>query len=135
MRSQLRAIRSAAEQMAIAADKAVRAKAKIHSPSRIAEKLGNYWGGGFAGGIVDMAKDVWNAAKNLVAIPEVRTPNLVGAFGSELSADYDYYRNVDYRIEVPLSVDGKEFAKATANYTQEELNKRQTRNNRKHGKI
>lgn len=135
MRSQLRAIRSAAEQMAIAADKAVRAKAKIHSPSRIAEKLGNYWGGGFAGGIADMAKDVWNAAKNLVAIPEVATPQLAGAFGGELSADYDYFRNAEYVIEVPLSVDGREFAKATANYTQDELNRRQIRNNRKHGKV
>ena len=135
MQSQLGIIRYAASQMAIAADKAVRAKAKIHSPSRIAEKLGNYWGGGFAGGILDMAKKVWNAAKNLVAIPEVATPQLAGAFGGELLADYDYYRNAEYVIEVPLSVDGREFAKATVNYTQDELNKKQLRNNRKRGKV
>lgn len=48
MKSCLSTIRSAAAQMAAAADKAVRAKAKIKSPSRVASKLGAYWGEGFA---------------------------------------------------------------------------------------
>jgi hypothetical protein len=121
--------------MAAAADKAVRAKAKIHSPSRIAEKLGHYWGGGYANGLSDMFKTVWDSAERLVSIPTVATPNLAMAYSGELSADYDYRRNAEFHIEVPLAVDGKEFAKATVDYTEEELNKKQTRNDRKRGKI
>ena len=35
--------------------------------------------------------------------------------------------------EIAMTVDGREFARATATYTQEELNKRQTRDSRKRG--
>jgi hypothetical protein len=135
MLAYLSVIRSAAAQMAAAADKAVRAKAKIHSPSKVSEKLGSYWGEGFVNGIADMAKVAWKEAQNLVSIPQVATPNLAMAYGGELSADYDYYRNAEFVIDVPLSVDGKEFARATASYTEDELNKRQTRSRRKNGKI
>ena len=41
--------------------------------------------------------------------------------------------NGKYVIEVPLSIDGKQFAKATASYNQTELNKRTIRLNRKNG--
>jgi phage-related protein len=135
MLSCLSVVQSAASRIAAAADKAIRAKAKIHSPSKVSTKLGQYWGGGYAGGISDMAKDVWNAAQQLVSIPQVATPNLAMAYSGELSEDLDYYRNSEYVIEVPLSVDGKEFARATATYTQEELDKRQTRESRKKGKV
>ena len=70
-----------------------------------------------------------------MSVPKVATPKLAMAYGGEMSADYDYYRNYEYVIEVPLSVDGKEFARATASYTQDELNKRQTRDSRKHGRV
>lgn len=133
MLSQLGVIRNAANQMAIAADKAVRAKAKIHSPSKVSDSLGAYWGEGFANGISDMANKVWNAAESLVAIPTVATPNMA-AFGGEMAAEYDYYRNAEYVIYVPLTIDGKEVARTTAKYTQDELDKRQTRESRKHGR-
>lgn len=133
MLSQLGVIRSAANKMAAEADKAVRAKAKIASPSKVSTGLGAYWGKGFANGISDMANKVWNAAENLVAIPTVATPNLA-SFGGEMAAEYDYYRNAEYVISVPLTIDGKEFARTTATYTQNELDKRQTRESRKHGR-
>ena len=135
MLSCLGTIRSAASRMAAAADAAVRAKAKIHSPSKVSERLGSYWGEGFVNGIADMAKTAWKEAQNLVSIPQVDTPNLALAYSGELSADYDYYRNAEFVIDVPLSVDGKEFARATATYTEDELNRRQTRNRRKNGKL
>ena len=135
MRSQLPAIRSAANQIAAAADKAVRAKAKIHSPSRVAEKLGAYWGEGYADGLANMFNKVWDMAEQLVNVPQVMTPALVGAYSGELSSDYEYNREVHYTIEVPLNIDGKEFAKAEAGYMQDELNIRQKREDRKHGKV
>jgi tape measure domain-containing protein len=135
MRSQLGAIRSAANQMAAAADKAVRAKAKIHSPSRVSKKLGAYWGEGYLIGLSDMFGKVWDMAEQLVNVPQVATPALVGAYGGELSSEYEYNREVHYTIKVPLNIDGREFAKATAEPIQDELNIRQKREDRKHGKV
>jgi hypothetical protein len=135
MLSQLAIIKSAAAQMAAAADKAVRAKAKIHSPSRVAEGLGEYWGEGYENGLLGMVHRVWDAAENLVAIPQIASPVLAGGYNGELSADYEYSRNARYTIQVPLSVDGREFAKAEAVYMQDELDRKQMRENRKRGKV
>jgi hypothetical protein len=135
MLSMLGVIQSAASRMAAAADKAIRAKAKIHSPSKISTQDGEDYGQGWVNGILSKAKDAWNAAEQLVSMPMVATPDLAMAYSGELSSDYDYYRQSEYTIEVPLSVDGKEFARATASYTQDELDKKQARNNRKYGKL
>ena len=135
MKSCLGTIRNAAAQMAAAADKAVRAKAKIKSPSRVASKLGAYWGEGFASGLSDMAHNVKVAAQDLVSIPAVTTPDMAYAYSGELSSDYDYYRNAEYTIVVPVEIDGKEVARTTAPYTEAELNKRQKRDDRKKGRL
>lgn len=135
MQSCLGTIQIAAAKMAAAADKAVRAKAKIHSPSKVADKLGSWWGTGYGNGLLDTAKYVWDAAEKLVTIPKVATPDLAMAYSGELSADYDYTRQSEYTIEVPLSIDGREVGKATARYTQDEIEKNQAREARKHGKI
>lgn len=135
MLSMLGVVRNAAAKMAAAADKAVRAKAKIHSPSRVSEGLGSYWGRGFVNGIADMTRDAWRAAENLVSAPSINTPKLAMAYAGELSADYSYHGNAEYTIEVPLSIDGREVGKATAKYTQEEIDRQQTRDRRKHGKV
>lgn len=135
MRSQLSAVRSVATQLAAAAQAAIEARARIASPSKVTTKLGEWFGEGFVNGIAAMTRSAWNAAENLVSIPSVQTPNLALAYGGELSADYDYYRNAQYVIEVPLSVDGKEFARANATYMQNELDTRQTRERRKQGRL
>ena len=80
-----------------------------------------------------MVKNVWDAAEKLVSIPAVATPDIAMAYSGELAADYDYYRNAEYKVVVPLSVDGKEFARAEASYMQDELDRMQSRSNRKHG--
>lgn len=137
MRSQLSAIRSAASQMAAAADKALRAKAKIHSPSRVTKKDGRYWGQGLVVGMLDMYNDVKAAAKKLISIPVMNEPRLAfaGAYGGEMSADYEYYRNSQYNIEVVSTIDGREVARSSATYMQDELDKKQSRENRKHGRV
>ena len=135
MRSQLAAIRSAAAQMAAAADAAVRAKAKIHSPSRVADSLGAYWGEGYIEGLESMLSKAWRIAEEFVAIPQVATPVLAGGFSGELNSDYEYSSNAQFRIEVPLSIDGREFAKAEVDYMQEEINRKDMRANRKLGRV
>ena len=133
MRSMLAVIRTMAAQMVAAADKAVKAKAKIHSPSRLFEESGENSGQGYINGVLNKIKEARAAAERLVSIPAINTPNMAYSYSGELSAEYDYIRSTDYTIEVPLTVDGKEFARATATYTQNELDRQQVRTNRKHG--
>ena len=135
MRSCLGQIRSAANEMVKAANKAIQAKAKIHSPSRVTMAFGEYYGEGYELGILGMVRDAKRAAEKLISVPTASVPTLAMAYEGGLSSEYDYYRQNDYTIEVPLTVDGKEFARATAKYSQEELNKRTTRDNRKKGKV
>lgn len=135
MLSQLAAIQRAAAQMASAADAALRAKARIASPSKVAAQEGRYWGEGLAIGIASMEAKVRKAAESLWSIPAVNTPRLAMAYSGEMSADYDYYQDSNYTIEVPVRVDGREVAKATATYTQEEIERQQARDNRKRGNV
>lgn len=135
LRSMLGAVRSIANQIAAEADRAIKARAKIGSPSKITTKYGRWFGEGFVIGMEDMARKTANAAKELVSFPALNRMSPATVFGGELSADYDYYRKAEFVIDVPLTVDGKEFARATASYTEDELNKRQSRGNRKRGKV
>lgn len=128
MKSQLGVVRSIASQLAAAAEEAIRAKAKIHSPSRISDKLGQYWGEGWTEGLISKAKDAWKAAEELVSIPDLAASeanlSFAGSYGNAtLSEDYNYNHTGTYTIIVPVEVDGREFARATASYTQEELDK------------
>lgn len=132
MASQLGRVRSVAAQLASAAERAIRAKARIHSPSKVSQALGEDWGTGYALGISSMVRSTRKAAERLVTVPTlVAGPDL--SYHGSLEQDFDYYRNAQYTIQVPVTVDGREFARATATYTQEELNKRQTRDGRKRG--
>ncbi len=132
MASQLGRVRSVAAQLASAAERAIRAKARIHSPSKVSQALGRYWGTGYALGISSMVQSTRKAAERLVTVPTLAAgPDL--SYHGSLEQDFDYYRNAQYTIQVPVTVDGREFARATATYTQEELNKRQTRDSRKRG--
>ena len=135
MYSYLDEIESAAAAMVSAASDAVTYAAQIASPSKLFFGYGEYTGEGYANGIEAMTRSVSKAANDLVAIPEVATANFAGSYSGELSADYDYYRNAEYVIVVPLDIDGREVARATVSYTQSELNKQQTRENRKLGKV
>lgn len=135
MLSQLAVIKAAAAQMAAAADKALQAKAKIHSPSKVTTEDGGDFGQGWVNGILGKVKAARKAVEALIYIPQVATPQFAYAYAGELSSDYTYSTNGEYVIEVPLSIDGREVAKATASYTQGELNKKHIRENRKKGKV
>lgn len=128
MESTLGYIRSVAVQMAAAAEAAVRAKAKIHSPSRVFAGLGAYVGEGFALGIESMTRKVAEATQSIVEIPTLSTDMRMrasGALDSELSGDYSYNRNATYTIVVPVEYNGREAARVTAEFTQKELEKRE----------
>ena len=139
MASQLGRVRSIAAQLAAAAAAAIRAKAQIHSPSRVTARLGAYFGEGFADGIEAMSRDVRKAAERLIAIPSLETVGDIRLSGTNMSLNdehsYSSDINARYTIVVPVEIDGRETARATAKYTQDELEKISRRENRRKGKV
>lgn len=135
MSSCLGRVRSIASKLVAQANKAIEAKAKIGSPSKITTQYGKWYGEGYVNGINGMIKKAHSTAESLVTIPQVQTPSLSMAYSGGMSSDYSYSSNSSYIIEVPVNVDGKEVARVTAPYTQAELNKREKRENRKKGKV
>ena len=138
MASQVGHVRAVAAQLAAAAEAAIRAKAQIHSPSRVTDKLGNYFGIGWINGIMDHVQEAKQAAMELIQIPELTPAPEIGMSlrtGSEdLNDSYQYSSNGKYTIYVPINLDGREIGKATATYTREEIEKQETRENRKKGR-
>ncbi len=137
MASQLGHVKSVATQLAAAAEAAIRAKAQIHSPSRVSDKLGSYFGIGWVNAILGKVKLARKAAAQLVQIPELATIPDIGmnirTDIDDLDDNYEYTRNGTYTIYVPVEIDGKQVAKASAVYTQEELEKLDKQNRRKSG--
>lgn len=137
MASQVGRVRSVAAQLAAAAEAAIVAKAKIGSPSKVTHKLGGYFGEGWVNGISDRITDAKKAAWKLVDIPDLVPVPEIGAglrIGIEdLNDDYEYTRNETYTIYIPVEVDGRQVAKATAKYTKEEIEQQQKRDLRKKG--
>ncbi len=99
----------------------------IHSPSKVMYKLGEFTGEGFALGIEAMSKAVQTASTDLVTIPRARS------MGMSADLAYEYGTTADYRIEVPLFINGREFAKATATDMQTAMNQNEARQNRMRG--
>lgn len=99
----------------------------IASPSKVMYKLGEYTGEGFALGIESMNRAVETASANLVTIPRAR------AMGFSADLAYEYGTTADYRIEVPLFINGREFARATATDMQTAMNQNEVRQNRMRG--
>jgi phage-related protein len=135
MESMLSRVKTAANKIVREANRAIEAAAKIGSPSKITTQYGEWYGEGYVNGISNMVRDAKHVAAELFSVPNVAAPNLAYAYAGELSSEFDYYRSADYTISVPVVLDGKEVARVTAPYTQEELNKRQAREDRKHGRV
>lgn len=138
LRSSYGQVASAAAQLAAAADRAIRAKAKIGSPSRVAIKTFSWIGKGAAIGLEKMQGKVAKASADLFNIPSLYEPDFafaVGGMSSGMNLDesLEYSRNINCTINVPLDINGRQFAKATATYTQDELNRLDKRNMRKRG--
>lgn len=129
----------------------------INSPSKVMMEVGGFFDAGLEKGIVKGTRAVGKAASNL-GDSAVESVDLSGIklqfdkarkwaeqimYGANMSLpdfalegvglDTNYNYSSDITVEVPLTVDGKEFARATATYTQDELGKLEMRSNRKKG--
>ncbi len=127
-------VRAAAASLAAATDAAIRAKAKIGSPSKIADKDGMWWGKGYRNGILGMVPQVKKAAEKLLYLPLMSAPKMAfGGIVSDLNSEYDYTNNAELTIETPLYINDREFARATYRANQSEFDKRSKFNERLRG--
>lgn len=127
-------VRAAAASLAAATDAAIRAKAKIGSPSKIADKDGMWWGKGYRNGILGMVPQVKKAAEKLLYLPLMSTPKMAfGGVVSDMNAEYDYTSNAQLTVETPLYINDREFARATYRANQNEINRNSKLNERLRG--
>ena len=132
---------SAAAHMAKSALKAAKSALGIHSPSRVMrDQVGYYTVAGFANGLTDNKGMVAKAAQALADCAVVKPANnwsamatdgFNTAFAQAYSADVNMHSTIT--VEVPVNLDGKTIAKVTAQPLEDELNRRQTRNQRLYG--
>ena len=125
--------RSAALRLANSISSTINNALKIHSPSDVTWDSGEYVTEGLAGGMLDKIKAVKNAASRIAAaaVPTgyiSRAAERAGEYMADMSYSYAGDVETTHVIVVPLEVDGREFARATATYTQEELNNREKLN-------
>jgi phage-related protein len=74
-------------------------------------------------GIKAMTSDVEKASADMMYIPNMAMTDLNNGFNTAINDAFDYSFSANYTIEVPLNIDGREFARTTAEYTQAELNR------------
>ena len=120
---------AAANRLANTVSQTINNALKIHSPSRVTEESGEFTTEGMAVGMLNKIREVREAAKRVAqeAIPTGyinRMAASANAFQVDISYSYAGDINARYYFEIPVVIDGKEAAKATATYTQEELEKR-----------
>lgn len=126
-------IQSIAAQMSAAASSAAAAKASmpkarsIIPAETVMEPMTATYGLTYA---MDRSIDV----PTIASVDTVRNTHVSSSSsGRELSDEYNYRGNVTYTFVVTSELDGKEIAKATAVYTQDELEKLEKRKMRRQG--
>lgn len=127
-------VRSAAANLAAAADAAIQAKAKIGSPSKVTRKDGMWIGKGLVLGLESMYSDVKRASEDLLYLPMLDAPKMAfGGIVSDLNTEYDYTNNAQLTIETPLYINDREFARATYRANQNEFDRHSKFNERLRG--
>ncbi len=128
-------VKKAAKKTVSTVPKTTKKKLKVHSPSRVMDSIAKYTVLGFVNRLESAKKNVQAAMQDIIDVPAQMAPAFAGDFAGELSRDYEYYTKAEYTVNVPLEINGKEFARATAQNTMVEQNRLQRRNNRKNGKV
>lgn len=131
--SKVGAVRAAADALVAQANRAIAAKARLGSPSKITTQYGKWYGEGWINGIIDMVSDAGKAAAKLFSVPEAKVPAVGFAGSGALSSEYDYSGSIHTTTVVTVDLDGREIARTTVPYTEELLDKREKRANRKKG--
>lgn len=133
MNGQKKGLNSATKALIDAVIKGAKKKLKIHSPSKVFEQIGTYTGIGLAEGIDSTQRQVQASIDNMLNAADFNREMANRRFSGSLSDEYDYNIAARYEIEVPLVVNGREFARATADDMTAVQNQRESYNNRKRG--
>lgn len=110
--------------------KQIRKTLKIHSPSRVMAGLAAQTGQGFINGLNAMSRSVQQASANMLQLPDLA---MQGAGLASVTGGQNLSLQGGMSIEVPLYINGREFARATAADMQNAINKRETRSSRNRG--
>lgn len=110
--------------------KQIRKTLKIHSPSRVMAGLATQTGQGFINGLNAMSRSVQQASANMLQLPDLA---MQGAGLASVTGGQNLSLQGGMSIEVPLYINGREFARATAADMQNAINKRETRSSRNRG--
>ena len=117
---------SAARNLANRVSSTINSALKIHSPSDVTWDSGEFVSEGLAGGMLDRVRIVENAAARIAAaaVPTgriARTAARTGNYSANMSYSYAGESEMSRTIVVVLDVDGREFARATAEDIGQEL--------------
>ena len=133
MNSQKKSLSSVTKTLVNQVIAAAKKKLKIKSPSRVFGEIGAYTGEGFALGLDKTQADVQASIDNMLSAADFNKQMANKRFNGPLQDEYDYNIAARYEIVVPLEVNGREFARATANDMQSVINQNETYANRKRG--
>lgn len=161
MESRRGSVMATASSIANAAANTISSALDVGSPSRLLKKIGAWTGEGLALGLESAKGVVTKAANTLAEIPAgisisfddiFDTGNMNLAFAGAMNIDSDVTFGFDdlkreikelkeaiidrpIQLDSSFTIDGREFARSTAIYTQSEIDRRKTRNNRKNGHL
>ena len=119
------------KEKAAALPTAVKKVLGIASPSKVMKKLGTYTGEGFAIGIESTYRQVQAAMGGLYGLQPAGA--LGGTINAGMNDAYSYQVSARYEVIVPVELNGREIARASANDMQEAINQLESRQSRKVG--
>jgi tape measure domain-containing protein len=134
MRSKRKTLDNAGKSLADSLIKTLKTKLKIKSPSRVMAQIGSYTGEGFVNGVSGEVRAARDAMQSLVEVPDPQLAMARGAMAMELRDDYSYTSNNVYRFESVTTLDGREIARSTAEYTETELERLRKNSERMKGR-
>lgn len=134
MKSKKTALDNAGKTLADSVIKTLKAKLKIHSPSRVMKQIGTYTGEGFVGGVEDEVRAAREAMAKLVETPSPQMAMASGAESLRLRDEYNYTSNRHYTFEAVTNIDGREVARSISVYTEDELERRRRNEERLKGR-
>lgn len=134
MQSKKTALDNAGKALANSVISTLKSQLQIHSPSKVMASLGAYTGQGFIDGIEDQVSAARDAMQNLVETPRPQLAMAAGAENLRLRDEYNYTSNRHYTFEAVTTLDGREIARSTAEYTEDELERRRKNSERMKGR-
>ena len=134
MQSKKTALDNAGKALANSVISTLKSQLQIHSPSKVMASLGAYTGQGFIDEIEDQVSAARDAMQNLVETPRPQLAMAAGAENLRLRDEYNYTSNRHYTFEAVTTLDGREIARSTAEYTEDELERRRKNSERMKGR-